>query len=222
MSCETSKVPIPAQPIYPFHTQVHAQVPAKAPAKSSAKAPADCGAEDIRLRPIAVADAPAVNAYRSLAEVARYLPHPPQSLVDTELTVDAMVAQRDFATPGQWLDLAVELGSSPEIVGEVLLKWDGDNWRRGEIGFVFSPTVQGRGVAFAACTAALDLAFNHFGWHRVEGICDDRNEKSASLMTRLGMRLEATFVEADWSKGEWITLRHYAILSREWPFHEPD
>ncbi len=186
------KISAPPQPAYPF------------------------AGSGIRLRPVTEADASAINAYRSIAEVARYLPHPPHTMADTMLTVASMASQSELSTPGQWLDLAVEHGDSTEAVGEVLLKWDEANPQRGEIGFVLSPRVQGRGIAYAACAAALGIAFNHFGWHRVEGICDDRNEKSAALMTRLGMRLEATFVEADWSKGEWITLRHYAVLKREW------
>lgn len=192
MHAESSKISAPVQPTYPFEGQ------------------------GVRLRPATMADVPAVNGYRSLADVARYLPHPAHSMADTELTISSMVSQQGFTTPGQWLDLVVEHGPSTEVVGEVLLKWDAENAQRGEIGFVFSPDVQGRGIAFAACTAALELAFNHFGWHRVEGICDVRNDKSAALMTRLGMRREATFVESDWSKGEWITLVHFAILNREW------
>ncbi|MFQ4148717.1 GNAT family protein [Arthrobacter sp. LAPM80] len=196
---------IPAQPPYPF--------PA-VPGHGGGTA-----ADGVRLRPVAMADVAAVNAYRSLPEVARYLPHGPQTVADTELTVSCMVAQQGLTTPGQWLDLAVERGPSREAVGEVLLKWDAANVQLGELGFAFNPAVQGQGIAFAACTAALEIAFKNFRWHRVEGICDDRNEKSAALMVRLGMRLEATFVEADWSKGEWITLRHYAILNREWQAH---
>lgn len=184
------------------------------PAPSQPSYPVERGS--IRLRPVAAADVPAINSYRSLPGVARYLPHPPHTIEDTELTVSSMVSQRSLSEPGQWLDLAVEHGLSTEAVGEVLLKWDAENPQGGEIGFVVNPAVEGRGIAFAACTAALGIAFRNFGWHRVEGICDDRNVRSAALMERLGMRLEATFVEAGWSKGEWITLRHYAILNREW------
>lgn len=192
MPSDVAKIPILTQPGYPYQSN------------------------GIQLRPVAMTDVAAVNAYRSLDEVARYLPHPPQTLADTELVLSSRVAQRELTAPGQWLDLAVEYGEQRHVVGEVVLKWDAENWRRGEIGFVFSPEVQGKGLAFAACTGALDIAFNHFGWHRVEGICDARNEKSAALMARLGMRREATFVESDWCKGEWITLHHYAILKREW------
>ena len=33
---------------------------------------------------------------------------------------------------------------------------------------------------------------------------------------RLGMRLEARFVENEWFKGEWQSELVYAILAREW------
>lgn len=202
----------PVQPPYPFAGD---SVPLSESQPQSAK-PVSSAYGGVRLRPVCLADVAAVNAYRSLPAVSQFLPHPPQSMEDTALTVSRMVEQRSLSMPGQWLDLAVEHGDSHEAVGEVLLKWDAKNPLRGEIGFVFNPNVQRRGVAFAACRAALKIAFNHFGWHRVEGVCDDRNEKSAALMNRLGMRHEATFVEAEWSKGEWISLRHYAILQHEW------
>ncbi|ALE07395.1 hypothetical protein AL755_21080 [Arthrobacter sp. ERGS1:01] len=192
MLIAASEIQIPQQPPYPIHTK------------------------RLRLRPVTVEDLDAVNAYRSQPDVVRYLPHPPQSLADTALTVKSMAAQSPLTEPGQWLDLAVEFGESSEPVGEVLLKWNADNPRLGEIGFVFNPEVQGKGIAFEACTAALNLAFNDFGWHRIEGICDARNDKSAGLMTRLGMRREALFVESDWSKGEWVSLLHFGILAREW------
>jgi RimJ/RimL family protein N-acetyltransferase len=37
------------------------------------------------------------------------------------------------------------------------------------------------------------------------------------LFERLGFRCEARLVEADWFKGEWSTLRLYAMLDRDWP-----
>jgi RimJ/RimL family protein N-acetyltransferase len=192
MPIALSEQQIPLQPSYPIRTP------------------------RLRLRPVTLADLEAINSYRSLPDVARYLPHPPQSMADTELTVKSMAAQSALTEPGQWLDLAVECEGSAQAVGEVLLKWDAANPQRGEIGFVFAPEVQGNGIALEACTAALELAFKDFGWHRVEGICDDRNEKSAALMTRLGMRREAWFLESDWCKGEWVSLLHFGILRREW------
>ena len=36
------------------------------------------------------------------------------------------------------------------------------------------------------------------------------------LLERLGFRCEARLVEAEWFKGEWSTLRVFAVLEREW------
>lgn len=170
----------------------------------------------LALRPVTMDDVGNVNAYRSLPEVALYLPHPPQDMAASHETVLKMAQQSVMDTPGQWLDFGIVLEETGAFVGEVLLKWDAVEPLCGEIGFAFDPSVQGQGIAFEACQAALKIAFENFGWHRVVGICDDRNDKSAALMKRLGMRQEAHTIEAIWSKGEWASDLQFAILDREW------
>jgi len=54
------------------------------------------------------------------------------------------------------------------------------------------------------------------GLHRVFAQADDRNHAVHRLLEHLGLRCEARLVEADWAKGEWTTLRVYAVLGREW------
>ena len=74
----------------------------------------------------------------------------------------------------------------------------------------------GQGFATEACTAVLDLAFEHLGLHRVVANMDARNTASARLAERLGMRREAHHRSAEMFKGEWSDLLVYAILDREW------
>jgi RimJ/RimL family protein N-acetyltransferase len=52
--------------------------------------------------------------------------------------------------------------------------------------------------------------------HRVFAQADERNIPVRGLLERLGFRCEARLVEAEWFKGEWSTLRLYAMLDREW------
>lgn len=200
----------------------------------------------LRMRPISLEDLEAVNAYRSIPKVAEYLPHEPHSLEDTRATIDRMIEQSALTEPGSWIDFAVELApgstdpgsadsgsadldsasseigdSSPaesgsRTIGEVLLKWDRDEPRSGEIGYVFHPKVHGTGIPTEAVAAGLKVAFEQFSWHRVQGVCDVLNERSAMLMSRLGMRKEAELREVKWSKGRWMTFCHYAILQDEW------
>ena len=67
-----------------------------------------------------------------------------------------------------------------------------------------------------AARAVLELAFNELGLHRASAVLDPRNDSSAALCTRLGMREEAHFVEDAWFKGAWGDTAIYAILDREW------
>jgi RimJ/RimL family protein N-acetyltransferase len=85
-----------------------------------------------------------------------------------------------------------------------------------EIGVALARESRGRGVATEALTALLTELFERLGLHCVFAEADDRNLPVQRLLERLGFRCEARLVEADWFKGEWSTLRVYAVLKREW------
>ena len=68
-------------------------------------------------------------------------------------------------------------------------------------------------MATEAAQAVLALMFADLGLHRVIARLDSRNERSAALCRRLGMRQEAHQVRSEWFKGEWVDLLVYAILA---------
>ena len=78
------------------------------------------------------------------------------------------------------------------------------------------PGSHGRGLATEALGAVVTWLFNEHGVRRVYAQADDRNVPVHRLLERLGFRCEARLVEAEWFKGEWITLRVYATLRGEW------
>ena len=86
-----------------------------------------------------------------------------------------------------------------------------------EVGVTFAPASQGSGLATEAVGAVVTRLFEQHDIHRVFATADDRNHAVHRLFERLGFRCEARHVDADWFKGEWATLRVYAILRREWP-----
>ncbi|WP_418955352.1 GNAT family N-acetyltransferase [Streptomyces tritici] len=170
--------------------------------------------ERLTLRPVRVEDLDAIHAHRSLPEVALYLPHEPHTREMTADTLRRVIAGEALAEPGDWLDLAVE-DPSGRVVGEVLLKRDAAPLT-GEVGYAFHPDVHGTGIATEAVTAALDLAFDGFGWHRVIGICDVLNTPSADLMRRVGMRLEGVWRKDGFDKERWHDSLQFAVLAAEW------
>ncbi|HEX6682905.1 MAG TPA: GNAT family protein [Candidatus Limnocylindrales bacterium] len=62
----------------------------------------------------------------------------------------------------------------------------------------------------------LRLGFEELGLHRIIARIDERNEASARVLRRLGMRQEARLVENEWFKGEWSTEIDFAVLHSEW------
>jgi len=60
------------------------------------------------------------------------------------------------------------------------------------------------------------LAIDDLGLHRVIARVDARNDASARLARRLGMRQEAYLVRNEWFKGEWTDELDFALLEEEW------
>jgi RimJ/RimL family protein N-acetyltransferase len=97
-----------------------------------------------------------------------------------------------------------------------MLHWHSAVHQKGEIGYVFHPDHHGQGFAFEASREMLRLGFDELKLHRIVGRCDARNTASGSLLGRLGMRHEATFVENEFVKGEWCDEAVFAMLRSEW------
>ncbi|MBB3090161.1 GNAT family N-acetyltransferase [Nocardioides albus] len=171
--------------------------------------------ERLALRPLDVdRDLDDLHAYLSREDVCRYIPAVPR---DREQLRKAYIpAKRPsvLRREGEVLCLAVE--HEGRLIGDIVLFWHSKEQRSGEIGYAFNPEFHGRGFATETARALLGLAFDGLGLHRVTARVDERNTASARVIERLGMRKEAVEREAEWFKGEWTTMVHYAMLEDEW------
>ena len=171
------------------------------------------------LRPLATSDLDALLAYRGRADVCRYLPFEPMTREVLLSRLGTDLARTELTDEGQALTLGAELRQTGELVGDVVLFHRSRQHRAGELGYVFHPDAAGHGYATEAAAAVLDLAFGApgaLGMHRVVARLDARNEPSARLAQRLGMRREAHFVRNELFKGEWSDELVYAVLAEEW------
>lgn len=170
----------------------------------------------VRLRPFESDDLTTFVAYRCDPEVARY-----QSWDSTYSMTDAhrfFESQTGlvFGLPGDWFQLAIVDRKVGTLYGDCAVRVTADQPETAEVGITLARTSQGSGLATEALMALLTELFEARGMHRVFAECDDRNLAVGRLFERLGFRCEARLVEADWFKGEWSTLRIYAMLNREW------
>jgi RimJ/RimL family protein N-acetyltransferase len=153
---------------------------------------------------------------RSNEELARYLYWGPQSPAEVRETLARKIAGTAIRAEGDVLALAAEHRETGELVADVILCWVSEEHALGEIGYIVHPDHAGRGYATEATRPLLPIAFDRLGLHRVIGRLDARNAASARVLEKLGLRLEAHFVENELVKGEWTSELVYAILDREW------
>jgi RimJ/RimL family protein N-acetyltransferase len=172
--------------------------------------------ERLRLRPFTMDDLDGLTAIQSRPEVARFLYWEARSREEVEPALAKFIAAATIEDDDESVSLAVERREDGLLLGYVSIWLRSRQHRQVEIGFVFHPDAQGRGYASEAARQLLVLAFDRLGAHRVFGRTDARNEASAALMRRLGMRQEAHFREAEIFKGEWGDELVFAILEGEW------
>jgi RimJ/RimL family protein N-acetyltransferase len=168
------------------------------------------------LRPFSPGDLDDLYAFHSLPEVTTYLYWDARTREEARAALDVKIAQACLREEGDALSLAAELPGAGVVIGDLTLFWRSEEHRQGEIGFVFNPAYQGRGLATEAARELLRLGFGELGLHRIYGRCDARNTPSARVMERLGMRREAHLVENEFFAGRWSDELIYAMLRREW------
>ena len=165
----------------------------------------------VLLRPYELDDVEAVHAYYSRADVSRYLLTPPMSRDEVAALVAARARRVCPQQSGEALALVVE--HAGQVVGDVVLILAGTDGA--EVGWVLNPAFGGRGLATAAVTLLLRLAFDHYGLGSVTARLDRRNDASARLCARLGMDL--TGVERqDGTSGDPIDVQTYVMAAERW------
>jgi RimJ/RimL family protein N-acetyltransferase len=170
----------------------------------------------LSLRPFTMDDVDAVYAIQSREDVARYLYWNPRTRQEVRDTLAHRATQYRMDELNDMLALAVVRGDTDELIGTATLNWASKEHGQGELGYVLHPDHHRRGYGTEVAIALLRLGFEGLGMHRVCGRADGRNDASAGVMRRAGMRLEARMKENEFVKGEWTDEIIYAMLADEW------
>ena len=169
------------------------------------------------IRTMVIEDVDDIHAYQSREDVCRYLAYLPRTRDEVAEKVAQYSAAIAVAGEGDYWQLAIERLADPgRVIGDVYFSLKSTTSAAGEIGWTLHPSYGGEGYMTEAAGAILEIAFSGIGLHRVFARLDPRNDASAALCRRLGMREEALFTEDIWFKGEWGDTSIFAILAREW------
>jgi RimJ/RimL family protein N-acetyltransferase len=127
------------------------------------------------------------------------LPH--TTIAESEAWVAKTI---DAINAGECDDFFVELDGL--LIGKAGL------WNRNEIGFLFSPSVWGKGYAREALQAVIERAFRERGHEEIRAEADPRNERCLRLLTRLGFRETGRAARTYHIGGEWSDSVYLSLM----------
>jgi RimJ/RimL family protein N-acetyltransferase len=167
------------------------------------------------LRRFAESDAAAFLAYRNDPRIARY-----QGWEGCEPAEAAEFVQRHavraFGLPGEWLQIAIALKQSNQLIGDCAVRVHAPDARQATIGGTLSRPFHRQGFAVEALSCLLDCLFVGLNLHRVVADTDVENTAAWRLMEHLGFRREGHLKQSLWFKGRWADEYLYAMRREEW------
>lgn len=167
------------------------------------------------LRSFQDSDLESFLAYRNDPQVARYqswnIPYPREKAIHFIQEIQAVDGMS-----GQWLQIAIELKSTHQMIGDVGFSIRLEDNRQAVIGYSLARPYWGHGFAFEAVSRLLAFLLGELDLHRVVAECDVENILSWKLLEKLGFRREAHLVENIFFKGAYGSEYHYGMLQREW------
>lgn len=171
----------------------------------------------LRIEPLASEDIDAFVAYRQIAEVARWQAWTPEfSRVDAEALLEAQSSYNAVPPDGARLRLAVRPIDGLTLWGDVSFAATLGEPDSYELGATVHPDHQGQGYAVEAVERLVQFLFEDAKAHRLVAHCDHRNVGAAAVLDSVGFRRESHRVEAEFVKGEWVSVDGYALLAREY------
>lgn len=168
-----------------------------------------------RINDLSPTDAPALYAYRSHEEVARFQGWIPASINDAQAFITRN-ASTVYNHHDSWYQLAIRLQTTDDLIGDLGVHFIGDDGQQAEIGFTIAPAHQRQGLGAEAVSALLNHLFTALNKHRVFASVDPRNPASMALLKKVGMRQEAHFHQSLFWKGDWVDDVVFALLRSEW------
>lgn len=175
----------------------------------------------LRLRTYVESDAEEQLRIFSREDVAQFLLEDPWTTEVARTKVSERIPRTGLETESRALALVVETADGLEdiegsrVIGDIAIWLDNDSDEKAEVGWILDPAASGHGFATEAAIAVLNVAFDHYGLHRVFAQMDARNTTSANLAKRIGMRQEAHLRKDLWSKGEWTDTLVFGMLSSD-------
>lgn len=170
--------------------------------------------ERLILRPLTVNDAQEMYDNWASSELAtKYMPWDTYTKIETAIDyLKEKVIQYQSKDVYDW---GIVIKEKNILIGNITFVGLSERHKVIELGFIIGPDWWGNEYVVEATRALFDFAFNKLGIHRIQAMHATSNKASGRVLEKLGMQYEGTHRENRILKGEYISLKHYAILASD-------
>ncbi|HEX3021875.1 MAG TPA: GNAT family protein [Lachnospiraceae bacterium] len=85
-----------------------------------------------------------------------------------------------------------------------------------ELGFIIKSEYQGKGYGYEIGKALLDYGFHVLNLHKIIAETIEGNNKSISLIEKLGFTKEATLRKQNYDHNQWVDEYHFGLLKSDY------
>ena len=168
----------------------------------------------LQLRQMQPTDAEAFFALFSDEETMQFYGHEPhRSLDETRAAIEQAQARYTRREAIRW---GITLKGEDHIIGSCSFHHFGTGFHRAETGYDLNRACWGRGFMTEAMSAILTYGFAELGLHRVEAIIDIANERSKSLLLKLGFTYEGNLRQRYSLRDHFEDEHYFGLLKDEW------
>jgi len=173
----------------------------------------------LTLRPLRITDVDAFFEIKSDPEVTiRYAHEPATSLEETRNWVEQRLIDHQNRNAIFWI---FTLKDNDWAIGSCCF-WNFDpTFHSAEIGYELNRKYWSKSITSEALPVIVDYGFAEMDLHRIEGLPSVKNEPSRKLLLRLGFKLEGTFRERLYFRGEYEDQLIFGLLKKEWISRTP-
>lgn len=169
--------------------------------------------ERIRLRRLSKEDANDIFEYAKNENTAQFLPwYSHRVKQDSVKFVDSVLENYSKGYVAPW---GVELKKNNKIIGTAGFTNVNVVNNSAEFGFVISEGYRNKGFATEAAKIVLEYGFTELDIHRIEAHCDERNEASSRVLTKIGMKYEGTLRDRYFLKDKYVSVKMFSMLDSE-------
>jgi [ribosomal protein S5]-alanine N-acetyltransferase len=168
----------------------------------------------LQLRQLQPKDAEALFATLSDEEAMQFYGHEPhRSLAETRELIRQIQARYTLREAIRW---GITLKGEDRVIGSCSFHHFSANLHCVETGYDLNRAFWGKGIMTEAMSAVLNYGFTELELHRVEAIIDIANERSKSLLLRLGFTYEGNLRQRYYFRGHFEDEYYFGLLSHEW------